>query len=63
MEPHIANVHERPDIEAGIKRPREKAKPPSEVKSTHFLGLPDDDKRRLIAFLLTLGREPPASAH
>ena len=43
MEPDIASVHERPDIEAGIKRPREKAKPPSEVKSTHFLGLPDDD--------------------
>jgi hypothetical protein len=43
MDAHIANVDERPDIEASIKRPREKEKPPSEVKSTHYLGRPDDD--------------------
>lgn len=43
MEPHIANVHDRPNIEAAIKRPREKTKPPDDVKSTHYLGRPDDD--------------------
>jgi hypothetical protein len=43
MEAHIASVSDRPDIEAAIKRPREKEKPPSEVKSTHYLGRTDDD--------------------
>ena len=43
MEPHIVNVHDRPNIEAGIKRPREGVKPPDDVKSTHYLGRPEDD--------------------
>ncbi|MEO5840468.1 MAG: hypothetical protein ABIQ73_06435 [Acidimicrobiales bacterium] len=43
MEPHIVNVNDRPNIETGIKRPREGVKPPDDVKSTHYLGRPEDN--------------------
>jgi mannose-6-phosphate isomerase-like protein (cupin superfamily) len=43
MDAHVVNVNERSNIERDIKRPREGAKPPDEVKSTHFLGLAADN--------------------
>ena len=43
MDPHIVNVNDRPNIESAIKRPREGVKPPDDVKSTHYLGRPEDN--------------------
>ena len=34
MEPHIVNVSDRPNIESGIKRPREGVKPPDDARQS-----------------------------
>jgi hypothetical protein len=43
MDAHVINVSDRPNLEASIKRPREGVKPPDDVKSTHYLGRPEDN--------------------